>query len=84
MNEPESKREYEHERRQVRVELKSAREITLKKLKPLAPPFHEHIARGKLRGQLVRVGDKVVVYEIVSTEPTGPVIVTEQTKLRFE
>ena len=61
-----------------------AREITLRLVKPLAPPFHRHIARSKLVGKPCRKGDRVVVYEVVETRPEGPVLVTEQSLLRFE
>lgn len=61
-----------------------AEEITLRRLRPAAPPFHRHIARGKLLGGAWRVGDRVVVYEIVAVVPEGPAQVTEATRLRFE
>jgi hypothetical protein len=65
------------------AEVPEAREVTLRRLKPLAPPFHQHIARAKLRGRTCRVGDRVVVYEIVATEPDGEVRVTDATRLIF-
>ncbi len=61
-----------------------AREVILRKLRPLAPPFHEHIARSRLRGEVCRVGDRVVVYEITRTVPEGAVAVTGDTLIRFE
>ena len=65
-------------------EAPAAREIVLKKFKPMAPPFHQHIARAKLRGTLVQVGDRVVVYEVVRTAPDGQVQVAEDTVVKFE
>jgi hypothetical protein len=61
-----------------------AREVTLKKLRPLAPPFHRHIARAKMLGRPCRVGDRIVVYEVVRTVPEGMVQVTDSTALHFE
>lgn len=61
-----------------------ALEVVFRKLRPLAPPFHRHIARSKLLGQTCRVGDRVVVYEVAATVPEGTVRVTEGTVLRFE
>ena len=61
-----------------------ARLITLRNSKPLAPPFHRHIAKGKLLGRTCQVGDRVVVYDIVATEPEGVVQVTSSTSLQFE
>jgi len=66
------------------AELPAAREVALRRLKPLAPPFHQHIARSKLLGKPWRVGDWVVVYEVAATDPEGPVVVTSETVLRFE
>ena len=65
-------------------EIPEAREITLRKFKQMAPPFHQHIARNKLCGNTCRVGDFVVVYEVVDTIPPGQVTVTEETLLHFE
>jgi hypothetical protein len=61
-----------------------AREIKLRKFKPLAPSFHQHIVKSKLRGTICQVGDRVVVYEIVETNPKGKVTVTEETLFLFE
>jgi len=58
--------------------------VRLRKRKPLAPPFHRHIARSKMIGRTCRPGDHVVVYEVVDTDPPGEVRVTGQTVLHFE
>lgn len=58
--------------------------VTLHNRKPLAPPFHRHIARAKLVDRTCRVGDRIVVYDVVATEPDGVVRVTRATHLRFE
>ncbi|MFC1607300.1 hypothetical protein ACFL47_04950 [Candidatus Latescibacterota bacterium] len=65
-------------------EIPVAQEITLRKVKPMAPPFHQHIAKSKLYGTTCHVGDLVVVYEIVGTQPNGQVTVTEETLIHFE
>ncbi len=80
-------------------ELPEAREVVLRKFRPLAPPFHRHIVlceaalrcegrvlRRKLIGARVRAGDRVVVYEVAATVPDGDVSLakkTEKTLLRF-
>ncbi len=56
----------------------------MKLLKPLAPSFHRHIVRSKLLGRPCRVGDRIVVYEVVGTEPEGTVVADDQSRLRFE
>ena len=57
--------------RKLRVRRDDIREVRLRKVKPMAPPFHRHIARAKLTGRTCRVGDRVVVFEIVETDPAG-------------
>ena len=64
--------------------LSFARDVRLKKLNPVAPPFHRHSAKSKLIGRSCRVGDRVVVYQVVETTPTGEVMVTAETCFHFE
>lgn len=64
-------------------EIPEARSVTLSKIRAFAPSFHEHIARSKLRGSICRQGDRVVVYEVVRTEPDGPVLVVDNTVIQF-
>ncbi|MBW7988728.1 MAG: hypothetical protein FVQ84_01720 [Planctomycetes bacterium] len=61
-----------------------AESITLHNRKPLAPPFHRHIAKSKLIDTTCRVGDSVLIYDIVATEPDGVVRVTRATRFQFE
>ena len=61
-----------------------ANSITLRNRKPLAPPFHRHIAKGKLMDKTCKVGDSVLIYDIVATEPEGEVRVTRATCFQFE
>jgi hypothetical protein len=65
-------------------ELPIAQEIRLSKIKPLAPPFHRHIARSKLLGKKCMVGDCIIVYKITATVPEGQVLVTDKTIFHFE
>jgi hypothetical protein len=65
------------------AEIPEARTIVLTKVRAFAPSFHEHIARSKLRGSICRLGDRVVVYEVICTEPDGPVLVSEKTLIQF-
>ncbi len=58
--------------------------ITLRNRKPLAPPFHRHIAKGKLMDRTCRVGDSIIIYDIVATEPDGEVRVTRATRFQFK
>ena len=65
-------------------ELPTAEEIVLRKVNARAPAFHEHIARAKLRGAAVQVGDRVVVFEVVATAPEGRVQASPATVVKFE
>jgi hypothetical protein len=64
-------------------EFKKAKEIALRKVKPLAPSFHRHIARNKLVGRVCQLGEHIVVYEVIATDPQGKVQVTEETIIQF-
>jgi ABC-type sulfate/molybdate transport systems ATPase subunit len=61
-----------------------AESITLHNRKPLAPPFHRHIAKSKLIDRTCQVGDNILIYDIVATEPEGVVRVTRATRFQFE
>ena len=65
-------------------ELPIAKEIRLRKTKPFAPPFHQHIARSKLLGNKCTAGDRIIVYKITATVPKGQVLVTDETIFHFE
>ncbi len=60
-----------------------AKEVELRKVRPLAPSFHQHIARRRLMGSVCRVGQRVIVYEVARTDPSGVVCVTDNTILHF-
>ena len=58
--------------------------ITLRNRKPLAPPFHRHIVKGKLMDKTCQVGSRIIIYDVVATEPEGIVRVTRATQFKFE
>jgi hypothetical protein len=64
--------------------ISDAQSITLRNRKPLAPPFHRHIAKSKLMDRTCRVGDRIIIYDIIATEPEGIVRVTSATRFQFE
>jgi len=66
------------------TDCRPAESVTLRNRKPLAPPFHKHIAKSKLMNQTCRVGDTVLIYEVIATEPTGNVQVNQATRFQFE
>ncbi len=66
------------------IPIPEANSITLRNRKPLAPPFHRHIAKGKLMNHTCKPGDKIIIYDIVATEPDGEVRVTRSTHFQFE
>ncbi|KPK37104.1 MAG: hypothetical protein AMJ65_15410 [Phycisphaerae bacterium SG8_4] len=61
-----------------------AESITLRNRKPLAPPFHRHIAKSRLMDKTCRVGQSVIIYDVIATEPAGEVRVTRKTRFQFE
>ena len=54
-------------------DIPQAQSVVLRNRRPLAPAFHRHIAKSRLMDQTCRAGDKILIYEIVSTEPPGTV-----------
>lgn len=61
-----------------------AESVTLRSRRPLAPAFHQHIAKGKLIDHTCRIGDRIVIYDVVGTKPAGVVRVTRETRFQFE
>lgn len=61
-----------------------AESITLRNRKPLAPPFHRHIVKSKLMDKTCRVGDSILIYDVIATKPDGVVRVTRATRFHFE
>jgi hypothetical protein len=61
-----------------------AKLVTLRNCKSLAPPFHRHIAKAKLMDRNCQVGDRIVIYDVIATEPEGIVRVTSMTRFEFE
>lgn len=64
-------------------EIPEAQSVTLRNCKPLAPPFHRHIATSRLMDRACCVGDRIVIYDVVATEPDGMVRVTRATRIEF-
>ncbi len=54
-----------------------------RKVKRFAPDFHRHILRGRVMGQSVQAGDRILVYEVEETVPSGPVRIGQKTYLEF-
>jgi nucleotide-binding universal stress UspA family protein len=67
----------------LKSDLKEAVFVTLKKAKKLAPSFHEHIVKARIVGAELEVGSRYMVFDVVGTEPSGRVRVTERTRLEF-
>ncbi|WP_292492564.1 hypothetical protein [Methanoculleus sp. 10] len=65
------------------MQVPDARVVVFARTKRFAPDFHRHILRGKIVGQTVRPGDRVLVYEVAETIPEGAVRVTRSTLLEF-
>jgi len=60
-----------------------ARVVVFTKLKRFAPDFHRHILKGKVMGQVVRPGEKVLIYEVTETVPPGAVRITQTSHIEF-
>ncbi len=63
------------------IEPPEAELVIMHKTKRFAPDFHRHMLTGKIRGQIINVGDSILIYKVNETVPAGPVRVTERTRL---
>jgi nucleotide-binding universal stress UspA family protein len=57
--------------------------VVLKKINRFAPDFHRHILKSRITGQTIQKGDRILIYEVKETHPTGNVRVTDRTSLEF-
>ncbi len=60
-----------------------AQVVVFIKVKRFAPDFHRHILKGKVMGQVVRPGEKILVYEVAETVPPGTVRITQTSHIEF-
>lgn len=60
-----------------------ARIVVLKQVETQVPLFYRYAARLKSRGKVVRPGDLLIEYQVDSTVPDGPVVVTDTTEIVF-
>jgi hypothetical protein len=60
-----------------------AQVVVFTKIKRFAPDFHRHILKGKIMNQVVRSGEKILVYEVTETVPPGTVRVTQASHFEF-
>lgn len=65
------------------MEIPDARVVVFTLTRRFAPGFHRHILRGKVMGEIVSPGDRILVYEVAETVPEGAVRVTQSTHLEF-
>jgi len=65
------------------MQIPDARVVVLTRKKRFAPDFHRHILQGRIVGQTVRPGDRILIYEVRETIPSGAVRVTRSTHLEF-
>ena len=65
------------------AQLIEADRVVFKKVKRLAPDFHQHIVKSQAVGNAIKAGDKMLVYEVNETVPDGRVLVTNNTVIEF-
>jgi nucleotide-binding universal stress UspA family protein len=83
-NKPEIKLNNSEETISNLEEISEAQIIVFKKIKRMAPDFHKHILKSKIQNQVLKAGDKALVYEVLETIPPGTVRVTERTLVEFK
>ena len=55
--------------------------IVFNKINKFAPNFHRHMLAGKIAGRILSVGDRIMIYRVAETYPSGSVIVTDRTRV---
>lgn len=60
-----------------------AHRVVLRRVNRRAPGFISNLVRSRLVGHQVEVGQKIIVYQVAFTEPSGLVEVTPQTAIEF-
>ena len=69
--------------KKILEEIPDAEIVVLRKKKRMAPNFHQHILKSKIQGEVVNVGEQILVFEVLETVPPQKVRVTENTILEF-
>ena len=59
-----------------------AKIVILKNTEP-SREFHRYAARLRARGHVLSTGDRLIAYQVHSTVPEGPVLVTDNTEFVF-
>lgn len=60
-----------------------AKIVILKNIEQSTREFHRYAARLRARGHVVNTGDRLIAYQVHSTIPEGPVLVTDKTEFVF-
>ncbi len=63
---------------------KEAEKIVFRKVKRLAPSFHQNILKSKILGEILENGQKILVYKVKEIFPQSPALITEKTVIEFE
>ena len=61
-----------------------AERIIFRKVKRLAPSFHQNILKSKILGEVLEKDQKVLVYKVKEIFPHSPALITEKTVIEFE
>lgn len=60
-----------------------ARVVVLRQLEEQMPPFYRYAVRLRSRGKVLKPGDLLNEFQVDSTVPEGPVVVTDSTEIVF-
>ena len=68
----------------INSDLQEAEKIVFRKVKRLAPNFHQNILKSKILGEILENGQKILVYKVKEIFPRSPALITEKTVIEFE
>ena len=73
-----------HKELSKNTEILEAEKIIFRKVKRLAPSFHQNILKSKILGEVLENGQKILVYKVKEIFPQSPALITEKTVIEFE
>ena len=61
-----------------------AEKVIFRKVKRLAPSFHQNILKSKILEEVLEKGQQILVYKVKEIFPKSPALITEKTVIEFE
>ena len=73
-----------HKEMSKNTDILEAEKIIFRKVKRLAPSFHQNILKSKILGEVLEKDQQILVYKVKEIFPQSPALITEKTVIEFE